>query len=114
MGREYLMTARERLSLAVAAALGVSALGNISAMGAAQNTTATLTSTGANPILWTATDTWNIAPDYPSGVGAGAIFNGTTATRTVNLQGAITVGSITHHSDGAFNDTLGNGTGGSL
>src|SRR5436309_13006268 len=71
---------------------------------------------------WNSTASWNPA-SIPNAVGASATFNGAasgsnpaqTANRTVTLDGAKTVGSITFNNDlSTFTDTISTGTGGPL
>ena len=71
---------------------------------------------------WATAANWNPA-SVPNAVGASVTFNGAatgsnpaqTANRSVNLDGAKTVGSITFNNDlSTFTDTIATGTGGPL
>ena len=84
-----------------------------SADAAAVVTTATYINNEGAVQTWNNGANWSSNPDWPSGTGAGAIFNGPNAARTVNLVEAITVGGLSFNNDTSFAATVGNG-GGSL
>lgn len=76
------------------------------------NTTATYQGATGN---WTVGANWSSNPNYPSGIGAGAVFNNAAASRTVNVtfttgEAPVTVGSITFNNSSAFNNTISGGT----
>ncbi len=85
----------------------------VDAHAAAVVTTATWTASTGGSLLWNLGSNWSSDPDYPSGVGAGAIIGGAPATRTINLGEAITVGSIAQTDSTNFSGTIAAG-GGSL
>jgi len=101
-------------SIFTAATAAILVAGHITdAFGQAAVVTATYTNGGTSS--WNDGTNWDSNPLYPSGVGAGAIFNGATSagTRTVSLVEAITVGSISVNSDTATSTAIG-ASGGSL
>lgn len=101
-----------RLFVAVSAATSLMAAGS-QAQGAAAVVSATYTNNAGGTQTWNTATNWSSNPDYPSGVGAAATFNGPSAARTVNTAEAITVGAITQNTDTAFDSSIGTG-GGSL
>lgn len=62
---------------------------------------------------WNTNANWTPAT-FPNGVGASATFNNATATSSVSLNSAITVGSLNFTQNNSIIRTIANGTGGSL